>query len=651
MLKSHYFPQGGIGSMGSPARNPQIVHFADCILDVQTAELRRNGTKIVLQDQPFQILTTLIEAQGRLVTREELIKRLWPSGTFVDFDQSLNRAVYRLREALGDDAEHPQFVETFPRKGYRFISRASSQAVATRLEVAKDLGFHDDPTTRIAEEPARASRLWSRKVGIAGAAAVALIGVVVGSWYLRAGRNKNIESVAVLPFVNMTADPNLDYLSNGLMESLIASLSRFPDLTVRPRASVLRYKGKDVDPRVVAKELKVQAVVIGRVSQQGDFLVVTTELVDPVNNRSLWAERYGLKLSDVLEVEREISLGVSARLREKLTKEEKVRFTKSVTANPEAYQLYLKGLFFLELRTSDTLPRAHDYFSQALARDPAFAQAYVGMADYWGLAPDFLNIALSEALPEEEKTALKAVTLDSDSAPAHLALAEVYFDKWEWANAEREFQRTLELEPNLANAHNWYGLFLAWSGRPQKALVHLERAVELDPLNPNHSVNLAMGYQYLHQYDRALVQFQKAIEIDPNFAKTYIKLADLYQALGKYDLWLENCKKHAALNNHPYRTHLVEQFSRAYAVGGYPAAVRRLLELQKQQLPQTYLDPAEIAYEYASLGNTQETFWWLDKAYAERSRGLQMIQVEPSMEALRSDSRYKDILRRMGMRQ
>jgi len=611
-----------------PSQPPRQICFGEFELDLQTAELRTNGHKFTLQGQPFRILAILLEQPGHLVTREELKKRLWPSETFGDFDHGLNRAVNRLRETLQDSAEHPRFIETLPKRGYRFVASQVSP---------------NQPTTALQEHPR------NRKAAILVALMFGLTAAIVSAWYLLSHRGSAFESVAVVPFVNQSADPNIEYLSDGISESLIDSLSQIAGLTVRPRSSVLRYKGKDIDPQIVAKDLKVQAVVMGHVSQQGDSLVVSTELVDARNNRSLWGESYDRKLSDVLQVEHDISLEISARLRHKLTREQKVQVSKTATADPEAYQWYLKGRYYWEKRSPDALQQARDYFNQAIARDPAFAQAYVGLADYWAIAPDFLSVALSEALPKEKDAAIKALAIDHNYAPAHLSLANAFFDNWEWANADQEFQRALELDPKLANAHHWYGVSLSFIGRHQEALGHLQRAVELDPLNLEYNANLGQGYLNARQYDRALDQLNKTLQMNPKFFVTYEYFAELYRATGDYKMWLRSWAKKAALNKNSYRLDSVQQLSRAYSAGGYPAAVRRIIDVEKQELPWTYIDPAELAYEYAALGNKDEAFRWLEKAYQERSRLLQTIQIEPSMDALRSDQRYIGLLRRMGL--
>ena len=584
----------------------------------------------ILQGQPFQVLTVLLEHPGELVTREELKKRLWPSDTFVDFDHSLNKAVNRLREALQDSAEQPRFIETLPKRGYRFIGAGVSPT--------------NGPAT-----PAQNANSSKRTRAATTIGILIALTAIANTWYGHFSRPGRIESVAVVPFGGLTSDPNADYLSDGITESLIHSLSQIPDLTVRPRSSVSRYRGRDVDPQIMARELNVQAIITARVRQHDDWLAVSADLIDARNNRNLWGADYEGRLSDVLGVQREIALGISSRLREKLTREQKAQVSKTATADPEAYQSYLKGRYYWEKRTPDALQQARDYFNQAIARDPAFALAYVGLADYWAIAPDFLSVSLNEALPNERAAAFKAIALDSNDAPAHLALANAFFDNWEWANAEREYQRALELDPKFSNAHHWYGLSLSFIGRHQEGIVHLQRAVELDPLNLKYSANLGLGYLYARQYDSALDQLNKTLQIDPNLFITYEYLGLLYRATGKYELWLQSWGKKAALNRNSYRLSSVEELSRAYRTGGYAAAVRRIIEVEKQELPWRYIDPAELAYEYAALGDKGETFRWLEKAYRERSRSLQSIRIEPSMDALRTDVRYIDLLHRMGL--
>jgi DNA-binding winged helix-turn-helix (wHTH) protein/TolB-like protein/Tfp pilus assembly protein PilF len=613
--------------------------FGPFRFDPEEHTLLRDGKPVPLPPRATETLSLLLQNAGHLVDKDKLMKEVWKDA-FVE-EGNVNKNIFILRKTLGQWDGGREYIETIPKRGYRFVVSVSRTAKVT-------MGFHPH-TPAGAEEDAPARWMYSLRTKIGISILLLLAFSVLTTWRIRFSRRGTIDSVAVVPFVNLTADQSKDYLSDGITESLIDNLSQIPDLTVRPLSSVSRYKRRDVDPEVMARELNVQAIITGRVTQHGDSLVVSTYLIDARSNRNLWGENYNGKLFDVLAIQREIVLGISTRLREKLTREQEALVSKTATADPEAYQSYLKGRYYWEKRTADALQQARDHFNQAIARDPAFAEAYVGLADYWTIAPDFLAVPLSEALPNEKEAALKALAINSNYAPAHLALANAFFDSWEWANAEREFQRALELDPKFANAHHWYGLGLSFIGRHQEALVHLERAVELDPLNLKYNANLGQGYINARQYDRALDQLNKTLQMDPKFFMTYEYLAQLYRATGKYDLWLQSWGKKAALNRNVYRLSSVEQLSRAYAAGGYPAAVRRIIEVEKQELPWRYIDPAELGYEYAALGNKDEAFRWLEKACQERSRSLQTILIEPSMDALRSDPRYASLLRRMGL--
>src|ERR1700681_1306071 len=322
----------------------------------------------------------------------------------------------------------------------------------------------------------------SSKMLFAGMGSAALLLVVLAAvFFVFRGQStgKEISSIAVMPFVNTGNDPNTEYLSDGITESLINSLSQLPNLVVMARSSVFRYKGRDVDPQTVAKELKVQALVTGRIVQHGDQLIISSELIDARTSRNLWGDQYDRKLSDTLAVQQEITGAISAKLRERLSGEPQKRAAKGGTSDPEAYQLYLKGLYYWEKRTPETLARAKDYFDQAILRDPGYALAYVGLANYYVAAPDYGPIPENEAAPKAKAAAEKALSIDPSSAEAHAALAGSLWSLFEFSGAETEFKRALGLNPNLAHGHHWYGLFLSWEARNEEATTHLRRAVEL----------------------------------------------------------------------------------------------------------------------------------------------------------------------------
>jgi serine/threonine protein kinase/lipopolysaccharide biosynthesis regulator YciM len=487
-------------------------------------------------------------------------------------------------------------------------------------------------------------------------AAVITLGAIAGLGYsvyrsFGPASGSSIDSLAVLPFTNVTADPKTEYLSDGLTESLIGSLSQLPNLAVRPRSSVFRYKSKDVDPQTVASDLKVRAVVTGRVTQRDDSLVVSAELTDTRTNRSLWSDQYDRKLSDALSVQREIAGEISSRLRERLTDSQKTKISSSGTNDPEAYQLYLKGRFYWDTRTPDALNKAKDYFQQAIDNDPNYALAYVGLAEYYVVISDYAHVPYGESKPKVKVYASRALAIDATQAEAHTLLATAHDSDWEWAAAGQEFERALELNPNLSRTHVLYGFHFDYLGDFEQALTHYRHAVELDPLNLNANQNLGSHYISTRHYDQAIEQLKKTLEIDPSFAKAHEQMSEAYQLMGKYDLWLEEWEKSAQLDNDSEELALVKAISQEYAKSGYSGALKRFATLQEERAKRTYIDPTTIAVNYALLGDKDRAFSWLEKAYAEKCANLANLKAEPSFDSLRSDPRYADLLKRMGLPQ
>jgi len=487
---------------------------------------------------------------------------------------------------------------------------------------------------------------------VAAAAVLAVAGLGYGVYrWMFSSSGTSIDSLAVLPFANVTADPNTEYLSDGLTESLIGSLSQLPNLAVRPRSSVFRYKSKDVDPQKAAADLKVAAVVTGRVTQRGDSLLVSAELTDIRTNRSLWSEQYDRKLSDALTVQREISGEISARLRERLTGAQKAKLNNGGTSDPEAYQLYLKGRYYWDKRTPETLNKGRDYFQQAVERDANYALAYVGLAEYYAVISDYTYVPYSESNPKVKTYATRALAIDDTQAEAHTLLAIAHDSEWEWAAAAREYERALELNPNLSRTHVLYGFHFDYHRDFEQALIHYRRAVELEPLNLNANTNLAREYEFSKKYDQAIEQLKRTLEIDPTFASAHYQLSDAYHFAGKYDLWLEEWEKGARLYNDSEDLALVDAARREYAKSGYRGALKRVVALQEEQAKRIYIDPAWIAGSYALLGEKDRAFRWLEKAYAEKSGGLPYIKPSLAYDSLRSDPRYADLLKRMGLPQ
>ncbi len=496
-----------------------------------------------------------------------------------------------------------------------------------------------------------AAGLFTRhKKTIFAAAAGLLLGAIAlgfgASRWLLPHSAASIDSLAVLPFTNVTADPNTDYLSDGLTETLIGSLSQLPNLAVRPRSSVFRYKSKEVDLQKAASELNVGAIVTGRVTQHGDALLVSVELTDVRSNRNLWSEQYDRKLSDTLAVQREVAAEISSRLRERLTGEQKAKLNDTGTSDPEAYQLYLQGQFYFAKRTPDGLARALDAFTRAANKDPRYAQAYVGIANYWAVVSEYIRISKNECQPKLKEAAEKALSLNDKLPEAHEALSQYYFSEWKWADWESEHRKALEVDPNFANAHHWFGLELTWLGRTDEGLQHLRRAVELDPLNLKFNDNLGQGLINARRDDEGLAQLKKTIDMDPNFAGTYADLDVLYRNQGHYNLWLEGWKKNALLNDDQEDIATEAEAERAFKQSDYKTAVKRIIESYKQR--RSYVDPGSLAEEYGYLGDKENSLQWLEKAYQARSEEMEVLRVRRCFDFLRSEPRYRDLERRLG---
>ena len=485
---------------------------------------------------------------------------------------------------------------------------------------------------------------------IAGVVAAILVLVVGPYLYRSRSGQQEISSVAVLPFVNASKDPNNEYLSDGLTESLINSLSQVPNLAVMSRSAVFRYKTRDVDPQIIARDLKVEGLVTGRIEQRGDQVIISAELIDARTNHNLWGAQYDRKVSDLIAVQEEITRAISSKLRERLTGETAKQVAKGATKDPEAYQLYLKGRFYWEKRTPDSLEKSRDYFNQAIEKDPNYAQAYAGLAGYYIVLSDYAPVSAYEVAPKARAAAQKALAIDDALAEAHAVLAGAYQNLWEWDSAEREFRHALELDPNSGSTHQWYGLFLSYQARNEEALVQFKRAVEIDPLNLTFNTDLGGGYASARQYDLALDHFKKTIDMDPSYAGAHSNLSNVYLDMGKYDLWLEEWKKAGTLSGDHEDLAIAEEAARVYAKLGFRPTITRIIEMEKELAQRRYVDSGFIAFYYADIGDRDQTFAWLDKAFSQKAESLQLIKSTKTMDPFHSDPRYIDLLKRMGLK-
>ncbi|MGI8543042.1 MAG: tetratricopeptide repeat protein [Aridibacter sp.] len=483
----------------------------------------------------------------------------------------------------------------------------------------------------------------------------------LGYWFF-ASRSANalqIESIAVLPFVNETGSADNEYLSDGMTESLIGGLSQLPKLSVKARSSVFRYKGKEVSPQTAGKELSVQAVLLGRVTQRGETLTLNLELVDAQTENIIWSEQYNRKLNEIVTLQSEVARDVSQKLRQRLTGTDEQRATKTYTQNPEAYELYLKGLYHWNKRTPDDLKQAIALFQQAIDKDPAYAKAYAGLALTYAVLGGnmvFTREEGIETLLKAKAAARKALELDNTLAEAYAVLGDVEGLEWDFAGAENDFKRAIELNPSNATAHQWYSELLARLGRNDEALAEVKKAYELDPFSPAVSMNVALRYLEARRYDEAIAQFKKVNQTDPAYPMAYLFLGGAYQEKGMYEEALEaQCKGDVLLkidtpeNCERKKAAIRQAIKKDGATGYWRKDLERLLKEHEQGTASA----VSIARVYARLGEKDRAFEWLEKAFAKRDPELSYLKIYESFDFgnIKSDPRFQDLLRRFGLPQ
>ena len=541
----------------------------------------------------------------------------------------------------GKSAAPRTSTEVMP-SGAMDLSSGSMLEQPKRDSSGRQISPQNDTQTRSVAPP-----LWRSKV-TAAIATIALVALLAAAgWYFRSGgRSETIDSVAVLPFVNASADPNAEYLSDGITESLINSLSQLPHLKVMSRDSAFRYKGKETDAQAVGRELGVRAIFKGRVVQRGDSLDISAELVDARDDSHIWGQQYSRKPSDIFALQGEIAKEITTTLRMRLSGEDDKRMTKSYTANPEAYQDYLKGSYWRWKITDEGYSKGIVYFQQAITKDPAYALAYSGLADCYSGRANGGFIPRKEGYPRAKEAALKALELDDTLAEAHTALAFIKTDyDWDWPRAERESQRAIELNPGYARAHEIYGYHLYRLGRFQQAIAELKRSVELDPLSLLNNRVLGQAFYNARQYEQAIEQLRKTLELDPNFPGVHEFLGEAYLQKSMYKEGLAELEKELAI--FPNSTASLSQLGYGYAMEGRRAEAQKVLDQLNERSKQRYISPANRAIIYAALGEKDKAFEWLEKGFEDRSVGA--IKVNPVYDPLRSDPRFADLLRRMNL--
>jgi serine/threonine protein kinase/Flp pilus assembly protein TadD len=478
---------------------------------------------------------------------------------------------------------------------------------------------------------------------------VVLAGITMLAFYLR-GRTSDvaIKSIAVMPFVNEGGKADLEYLSDGMTDTLISSLSQLPNLSVKARSSVFRYKGKETNPQTIGKELNVQAILNGRIASRGDQLTLTLELVDAQTENVIWSEQYSRQQADLISLQSEIARNVSTKLRTKLSGTEEQKVAKTYTANPEAYQLYLKGLYHWNKRTAEALKTSVDYFQQAIEKDPNYAQAYAGMALAYVLYPQYSAGKPAESMPKGKAAARKALELDDTLAEAHTAFGQALFSyDRNTAESDREYQRAIELNPNYATAHQWYGgANLITTGRFDQAIAEGRRAVELDPLSLIANLELGAIYGYARQNDLAIAQLRKIIEMDPNWYLARMVLCQTYSFKEQFAEAIAECEKARGLDDDPA---VLSYLARAYVLSGKRDEALKVVVQMHELAKQRYVPAYGFGCAYAALGDKDQAFQWLERSLQDGGWEITFLKVDPAMDSLRSDPRFNDLVKRVGL--
>jgi TolB-like protein/Tfp pilus assembly protein PilF len=508
------------------------------------------------------------------------------------------------------------------------------------------------PAAQIPDTTRELSKPKRRGIVI-GIISVAILLAVIAGFFFSRKSNATIQSIAVMPFVNTSGNQDVEYLADGITETLISKLSQLPNMNVKARSSVFHYKGKETDAKTIGSELNVQAVLNGRVLQRGDELTLTVELVDTHSENVIWSEQYSRRQADLINLQSEIARDVVSKLRSKLSGAEEQKLAKAYTTDPEAYQLYLKGIFYRSKRSPDDLRKGLDYFQQAVARDPNYALAYVGIANSNSLFAVFGLIPTSEGYPRAKAAAQKAMEIDNTLSEAHATLADVAANyDWDWELAEREYKRALELDPNDAGAHASYGLhYLIPMRRFDEAVQELRRALELEPLSLSINASFGAALTSARRYDEAITQLRKTVELDPNFVLTRWRLTFAYSCAGRHAEAIAEPKKGLEISNAPWsKSNLAGAYARA---GDREGALKMIEELKQVKPPNN--TAFMIGRAYAELGDKEQAFEWLNKAYANKDWMLPKIHVEPWIdgklwkENISPDPRMADLVRRMGL--
>jgi TolB-like protein/DNA-binding winged helix-turn-helix (wHTH) protein len=621
------------GRAAIQSTSPTCVRFADFELDLRTGELRRNGLTLKLQPQPARVLAILVGQAGEMVTRQELAQQVWGQETFVDFEQGLNFAVRQIRTVLEDDVNHPRFLETLPKRGYRFIG------LPREARVAESATIVSAPTVQSPAPPQAPNT--SRRYGVIVGAMVLLgLAITFGASRLRrlqvAASDDSFRSVAVLPLRNLSSDPDQEYFSDGITDELITELAKVSGLHVISHTSVQRYKQSKLSLKEIAHELHADAVIEGTVMRSGDRVRITAQLIDASTDRHLWAEKYDRDFRDILNLQSDVAQQIASQVGVNLTVNERARLSRTPVVDPVAHEAYLKGHFYWDKLRCSGFKQALAYYQQAVAKDPTFAQAYAEVGDTyynlgdWGCSPQ------TEAFAKSREATLKAIALDPGLAAAHAQLADLDFTAdWNWPKAEKEYAQAIQLDPNDASSHSSYAIFLVAMGKPEQAITEMKKAHELDPVSEITNMLGTYIFYLAHRYDEAAEQGKKTLELYPNSGATWYWMGHIYEQKGMpaeaFNAYLKSnnasaeelAALHAAFEKEGLQGFWIRQFTTSENKPDWPCWK---------------------AMFYGHLGDKEHAIELLEESFQHHCDGMQFLKTNPVFDNLRDDPRYKSLV-------
>jgi TolB-like protein/DNA-binding winged helix-turn-helix (wHTH) protein/lipoprotein NlpI len=606
---------------------PREYRFGVFTLDARTGDLRKHGIPIKLQDLPAQALLALIKRQGELVSREELRRKLWAEGTFVDFEHSISSAINKVRTALNDSAKHPRYIETVGRQGYRFIYPVTPVfAPQAPRKSAPEI-----PTYRW-------TRFW---------VAVLVVGITIGGvayWKIHENSHSSVRSIAVLPLKNLSTDPEQEFFSEGLTDELITRLASLQGLRVISRTSSMQYKDSKKTLPEIAQELHVDAILEGSVQRSGGRIRVTAELIHAVDDHHIWAQSYERDQRDIFEVQNEVTSAIAESIRLKIAPATKEKLAAARPVAPQAHDDYLRGKFYWSKRTVPDFHSAVDYFQRAITREPRYAAAYAGIANTYALVGGYSLTAQGPFIDKARAAANRALEIDPNLADAHVALAVIAQNyDWDWRKAEAEYKRAIELDPNHATAHHWYAEFLSFHGRFEEAFAEIARAEQLDPLSLIIQTDRGAILLYARQYKRAIEQFKSVIAKDAMFPRSHL-IQFAYVESGQFDEALRDAEMVRKADDS-----VSARASVAYVLArkGETRKARALLrDIERRDDPQT--DPQAILIIQLGLKDWEGAFDTFERAYDTHSNAMSTLKVNPVYDPLRNDPRFADLMKRVG---